>query len=444
MRLSPLLAGLACCLLLATGSSAAPAPGSARLTPVVRAAGAAAPAVVNITSTHIIEGQRRSPLEQFFGFGEASPDLSLTPRGKKRVSLGSGVIVDGSRGLVLTNAHVIAGGDEVTVRLQDGREFAAAVRGADPDFDIAVLELRGARDLPSVRMAATADVLPGETAIAIGNPFGYNHTVTVGVISARGRTIRSEDGVLTDLLQTDAAINPGNSGGPLLNLDGELIGINTAVSARGEGIGFAIPIAKARRVMDSLLHGGRVSPLWLGLSGADVDQRFAAALGLKEARGLLVTAVFNGGPAQRAGVEPGDVILDINRSGVDDRRDYLRILRNQLPGEPLELRIARGDRELRLTMTPVPFGEETARRMMEARWGLSLQEARGGVAVTGARRDGPAAFLRRGDLIVGVGGTRTATLEALVEAFRRERMANQVLLHIIRNNREYYARLIVR
>ena len=259
-----------------------------------------------------------------------------------------------------------------------------------------------------------------------------------------GRTIRSEDGVLTDLLQTDAAINPGNSGGPLLNLEGQLIGINTAVSAKGEGIGFAIPVNKARRVMDNLLHGGRVSPLWLGLSGEDLDQRIAMALGLKEARGLLVTAVFNGGPAQRAGMEPGDVILEINKAGVDDRRDYLNILRNQLPGEQLVLRIARGERELHLTMTPVPFDDETARRMMEARWGLSLQGARGGVAVVEARRDGPASFLRRGDIIVGVGGTRTATMEALVEAFRRERMANQVLLHVIRNGREYYARLIVR
>ena len=444
MRLSPLLAGLTCALLLTTGSIAAPAPDSPRLTPVVRAVNATAPAVVNITSTHIIEGQRFSPLEQFFGFGEDPFAPSLGPRRQKRVSLGSGVIVDGSRGLVLTNAHVIAGGDDVMVRLQDGREFAASVKGADPDFDIAVLELRGAHNLPSVRMADSSDIMPGETAIAIGNPFGYNHTVTVGVISAMGRTIRSEDAVLTDLLQTDAAINPGNSGGPLLNLEGQLIGINTAVSAKGEGIGFAIPVNKARRVMDNLLHGGKVSPLWLGLSGEDMDQRIAMALGLKEARGLLVTAIFNGGPAQQAGMEPGDVILEINKSAVDDRRDYLTILRNQLPGEPLTLRVARGDRELRLSMTPVPFDNETALRMMESRWGLSLQGTRGGVAVVQVRRDGPASFLRRGDIIVGVGGTRTATLEALIDAFRRERMAKQVLLHVIRNGREYYARLIVR
>ncbi len=444
MRPVSLLAGLLCILLLTGNAAAAPAPGSPRLTPVVRAVNAAAPAVVNITSTHIIEGQNVSPLEQFFGFPEDPFGAILPPRREKRVSLGSGVIVDGARGLVLTNAHVIAGGDDVTIRLQDGREFAAEVKGADPDFDIAVLALRGARNLPAVAMADSSDIMPGETAIAIGNPFGYNHTVTVGVISASGRTIHSKEGVLTDLIQTDAAINPGNSGGPLLNLEGRLIGINTAVSAQGEGIGFAIPVNKARRVMDSLLHGGKVSPQWLGLSGEDVDQRIAMALGLKEARGLLVTAVFNGGPAQRAGIEPGDVILALNKATVADRRDYLNILRNQLPGEPLEILAARGDRELRLTTTPVPFDNDTARRMMEARWGLALQPTRGGVGIVDVRRDGPASFLRRGDVIVGLGGTRTASLEALVDAFRRERMANQVLLHVVRNGREYYARLILR
>ena len=166
---------------------------------------------------------------------------------------GSGVIVDGKRGLVLTNAHVIAGGDEVMIHLQDGRQFPAVVKGAEPDFDLAVLEIQGPHDLPAVPLGDSSDLMPGETVIAIGNPFGFNHTVTTGVVSALGRTIRSESGVFTDLVQTDAAINPGNSGGPLLNLEGRLVGINTAVHARGEGIGFAIPVNKARRVMDDLV-----------------------------------------------------------------------------------------------------------------------------------------------------------------------------------------------
>ncbi|MDR3320212.1 MAG: S1C family serine protease, partial [Desulfovibrio sp.] len=178
--------------------AATPAVSSPRFTPVVRAVHDVAPAVVNITSTHIIDGSRISQLERFFGsdFFNGSSDGA---RWQKRTSLGSGVIVDGTKGLVLTNAHVIAGGDEVLVRLLDGREFPAFVRGADQDFDVAVLQMSGARNLPSARMGDSSDILPGETVIAIGNPFGFTHTVTTGVVSALNRTIRSENGVFTDL-----------------------------------------------------------------------------------------------------------------------------------------------------------------------------------------------------------------------------------------------------
>ena len=187
---------LACLALLctATAPAAAPVPDSSpRLTPVVRAVQATAPAVVNITSTHVVERRRISPIDQFFGFGPGFDQ----PRRQKRVSLGSGVIVDGKRGLVLTNAHVIAGGDEVMIHLQDGRQFPAVVKGAEPDFDLAVLEIQGPHDLPAVPLGDSSDLMPGETVIAIGNPFGFNHTVTTGVVSALGRTIRSESGVFT-------------------------------------------------------------------------------------------------------------------------------------------------------------------------------------------------------------------------------------------------------
>ena len=245
---------LACLALLcaATAPAAAPVPDSSpRMTPVVRAVQATAPAVVNITSTHVVERQRISPMEQFFGFGPGFDQ----PRRQKRVSLGSGVIVDGKRGLVLTNAHVIAGGDEVMINLQDGRQFPAVVKGAEPDFDLAVLEIQGPHDLPAVPLGDSSDLMPGETVIAIGNPFGFNHTVTTGVISALGRTIRSESGVFTDLVQTDAAINPGNSGGALLNLDGELVGINTAKLSDTdvEGMGYAIPISDAADLILELM-----------------------------------------------------------------------------------------------------------------------------------------------------------------------------------------------
>ncbi len=442
-----LLALLAVCLLLCLPTRArAIAPDSPRMTPVVRAVQAVAPAVVNITSTHIIEGQRISPLEQFFGPGFPGLPGVDVPGGRrvkqKRVSLGSGVIVDGDKGLVLTNAHVIAGGGEVMVHLLDGREFVATVKGADPDFDIAVLQIKGASKLPAVKLGDSGDIMPGETVIAIGNPFGFNHTVTTGVVSALGRTIRNKEGAFTDLVQTDAAINPGNSGGPLLNIEGVLIGINTAVDARAEGIGFAIPINKARRVMHDLMSAGRVAPLWLGLDLQDVDSRTAMALGLRDAGGVLVTAVFPGSPAAKAGIVTGDIVESINTSPVRDRRDYLDILRNQTTGTSLRLQVLREGGPVKLEATPEPFSDTDARALLERRWGFSAAQTAQGVVVRQARADGPAEFLRQGDRITAVGSAEIRTMEDFLQAFRKERMSGQVLLQVVRNGKGYYARLI--
>ncbi|WP_374288576.1 trypsin-like peptidase domain-containing protein [Desulfovibrio desulfuricans] len=440
------LALAAALLLCLPGRAGAVAPDSPRMTPVVRAVQAVAPAVVNITSTHIIEGQRISPLEQFFGPGfPGFPGFDVPGSRKvkqKRVSLGSGVIVDGDKGLVLTNAHVIAGGDEVMVHLLDGREFSASVKGADPDFDIAVLQIRGASKLPAVKLGDSSDIMPGETVIAIGNPFGFNHTVTTGVVSALGRTIRNKDGAFTDLVQTDAAINPGNSGGPLLNIEGVLIGINTAVDARAEGIGFAIPINKARRVMHDLMSAGRVAPLWLGLDLQDVDGRTAMALGLRDAGGVLVTAVFPGSPAARAGIAAGDILESINASPVRDRRDYLDILRNQTAGTALRLQLLREGGPVRIEATPEPFGDAEARALLERRWGFSAAQTAQGVVVRQARAEGPAAFLHQGDRITAVGSAEIRTMDDFLQAFRRERMSGQVLLQVVRNGKGYYARLV--
>ena len=417
--------------------------GSPRLTPVVQAVQSVAPAVVNITSTHYEQGRAVSPLELFFGMGR--PDINrLQQEPQKRVSLGSGVIVDGAKGLVLTNAHVIAGGDEVMVHLQDGREFRAHVRGAEPDFDIAVLAIESASNLPTVHLGNSDDILPGETVIAIGNPFGFSHTVTTGVVSALGRTIRNNNGAFTDLVQTDAAINPGNSGGPLLNLEGSLIGINTAVDSRAEGIGFAIPINKARRVMQDLMHQGRVAPLWLGLMVDDLDGRTARALGLGAEQGVLVTGVFQNTPAARAGILPGEILMAINGSSLRDKREYIDVLRNQT-GEPLTLAVRNGNGTNRqLTLKPVSFDNATALALMEDRWGFAVtQQGRNGLVIRSVRRDGPATFLQSGDRIAGIGGNRLQTLDDLLAAFRRERLAGQVLLQVIRQGRRYYARLIL-
>ena len=427
----------------------------ARRTPVVVATAKASPAVVNITSSSV-EGVRLSPLEQFLG--EQFPGMdgfSRQPRQRRRVSLGTGVIVDGKKALVLTNSHVVQNGTDILVRLNDGREFQAELKGADPDFDLAVLELKGASDLPELPLGDSDTVLPGETVIAIGNPFGFRHTVTTGVVSAVGRSIHSESGFFTDLIQTDCAINPGNSGGPLVNLDGSLVGITTAVYGKGWGISFAIPVNKARRVMEGLLGERGMSPVWLGIEAADIDQRFAMEMGLAHGRGgVLVTGVLKDTPAARAGLEPGDVICSVNQTPISDRRDYLNLLRNQVEGTKLELEVASlaqqngqeaGQRQKlrRVAVEPEAFTDAMAQGLMERRWGFEAADLPQGqgLAVRRVDRQGPASFLRPGDVVYGVGGMRVDSLADLVQAFRFERLSSQVLLRVERGGRGYYARL---
>lgn len=410
-----------------------------RQTPVVKVVTRASPAVVNITCT-FVQGRGRSPLEQFFG------DFVMPRAPRKRVSLGSGVIVDGRKALVLTNSHVVQNGTDIQVRLNDGREFKARLRGADPDFDLAALELEGAKDLPELPMGDSSDMLPGETVIAIGNPFGFTHTVTTGVISAIGRSIRTEGALFTDLIQTDAAINPGNSGGPLINLDGSLIGINTAVYGKGWGIGFAIPINKARQCMQTLLDGRKPAPLWLGLQAQEVDQRMAMELDLARPGGLVITGVYSLSPAAGSNLEPGDVILSINGTPINSRREYLYLLRNQLEGSPLTLEVAgtRGadscSRQVKLT--PQVFNDKRVMEVLHRRWGFSVSEGgRRGLAIASVESGGPARLLRKGDRLLGVSGTEVTSLASLAAIFREERLSNSVLLLIQRGGETYYTRL---
>jgi serine protease Do len=444
-RLRPLFLALLFCLLLPTPARAAGDP-SLRLTPVVRAVQAVAPAVVNITTSQVVEEE----MNPFAGLPQFDNPLLrdfFGPRGKRKVtrqSLGSGVIIDGKKALVLTNAHVIAGATSVTARLQDGREFEAELLGSDPDFDLAVLKLQKAADLPQVSMGISRDIMMGETVIAIGNPYGFSHTVTTGVISATGRTIRSEQGTFTDFLQTDAAINPGNSGGPLLNILGELIGVNTAIQAGAEGIGFAIPIDKARRVVEELLSRGSVAHVWLGLTGQNLDQAAAGYLGLPKVSGLLVAGVAPGGPAAKAGLRPGDVLLSVEGSAIEDKEHFMQLMRNYVAGQALALSVFREGKPLALSAVAEPFPKERAPEMAFARWGLALAPgAQGGMAVARIRPDSPAARLglRPGDLVLKVGGLVLENPGDFAEAYSRYQMHNNVLLMVLRDGRKYYVKL---
>ena len=438
---SPLL--LAALLFPSAGAGAAPGIAPERMTPVVRAVQQAAPAVVNIFSSRVVE--RTAPFPSLFNDPFFAPWFGQKSNREVQQNLGSGVVIDRGRKLVLTNAHVIAGASEITLRLLDGREFPARLVGSDADFDLAVLSVEGNADLPELSMGDSDGLLIGEPVIAIGNPFGFSHTVTTGVVSALHRTVEAQDTLYTDFIQTDAAISPGNSGGPLLDITGRLIGINTAVHASAEGIGFAIPINKARRVVEELLDSGRIKPIWLGLEGQDVDQRMAAYLGLHAPRGMIVTWVSENTPAPRAGIESGDIIVRMNETPVADRGTYLGVLRTTAPHQPIVLRVVRragGEKTIRLT--PEIFTQTTARRTAYERWGVEILAHGGkGLAVSRVRPRSPAegVGIQAGDLLVTVGGMEVPDQEAFTSAVARYRMHGNLIFLVGRGGRGYYVRL---
>lgn len=420
-----------------------PAQADHRRTPVVRAVESVSPSVVNITVTKQVQSGGRSPFgdpffDQFFKefYGQ---------RQQQSESLGSGVIIDGHKALVLTNAHVISGGGNITVRLNDGREFKADLVGSDPDFDLAVLKLKEAADLPEVSMGDSDDIYIGETVIAIGNPFGYSHTVTTGVVSALNRPMKTNNGAFGAFIQTDAAINPGNSGGPLLNINGKLIGINTAIHARAEGIGFAIPINKAKYVVSELLDSGHVAPIWLGLFGQDIDQATARYFKLKSLNGLLVTEAYVDSPAAKSGIKPGDIILSFNGRNVTNKDDYLTRLFGVTKQEKVELVVLSNGKQTKQTLSPQVLDKGKAFDLVRTRWGFELADHKqgSGAKVTLIVPGSPAAKLglQAGDVIHQLGNRRLGSGIDLLNAFLRNRMQKSVLMRVQRGRSLYHVRL---
>ncbi|TSE22450.1 S1C family serine protease [Tepidimonas aquatica] len=315
-------------------------------TSLAHAARAAAPAVVSIsTSVRMANPHADEPWwRDFFGDrGEAEP-----PNG-----LGSGVIVSPA-GYILTNNHVVEGADEIVVQLSDGRQTTAQVIGTDPDTDLAVLRVTLA-DLPTIVLGRSDTLQVGDRVLAIGNPFGVGQTVTAGIVSALGR---SQLGLNTfeNFIQTDAAINPGNSGGALVDAEGRLVGINTAIFSRSGGsmgIGFAIPIDTARGVMEAIVRDGSVTRGWIGVEPRPLEPQWAEHLGLPEGvRGVVVGGVLQDGPAARAGVEPGDVITRVGERAVADVPALLATVAALPPGEPTTLTLWRQGREIKLRVVP--------------------------------------------------------------------------------------------
>jgi serine protease Do len=410
------------------------------------------PAVVNIRTEEVLP-QRANPFyahdplfDDFFRmFIEPRTQSERTVR-----SLGTGVVIDAS-GIVLTNEHVVARATSIKVGLSNGAEHDAEVVAADPRFDLAVLRVQATGPLPAAAMGRSADLMPGETVIAIGNPFGLEHTVTVGVVSAVRRSIKASDREFHEFIQTDASINPGNSGGPLLNINGEVIAINTAIHETGQGIGFAIPIDKARRVVDELLRFGKVRPVWLGIVAQDLDDELRAHFRNAGRAAVLVSHVEEGSPAAAAGMRPGDVIEKYGGARLQSAQELHEREARQTAGDRVEMEIVRGDERVAVTVQVAAFPVARALQMFRTRLGLVLRgpteaelrvfRSQGIRAMVVERVDtrGIAARIgiRPGDLITSIGGAPVEDDDALAETMARFRAASAIPL-VVRRGRTAY------
>jgi len=305
-----------------------------------------------------IDPEMREFMERFFGPDFAVPNQRRRApggNGARPSGIGSGFIIE-SKGVIVTNNHVIDGADAISVALSDGAELSATLIGADAKTDLAVLRVEAGRDLPTVPWGDSDDVKVGDWAIAIGNPFGFGGTVTAGIVSARGRDIRS--GPYDDFLQVDASINRGNSGGPLFDQQGNVIGVNTAIfspSGGNVGIGFAIPANQAREIVADLIEDGEVERGWLGVSIQQVTPAIAESLGLDHAKGALISELTGNGPAARDGLKRGDIILGFDGAEIDTLRDLTRAVADTAPGTRAEVRVLRKGSERTVTVRTGQF-----------------------------------------------------------------------------------------
>jgi serine protease Do len=392
-------------------ASAAAADVSKRRSAVVEVVQKVSPAVVFIGTEQTVDRRLRgSTLDDLFP--------GRTPsRGRTMQSLGSGVLIDPS-GLIVTNDHVIRGASAIHVVLADGRQLDADVVGSDAANDLAVLRVQGKGPFPAARLGTSADLMIGETVVAIGSPLGLQKTVTVGVLSAIGRSFKADnEQVFDDFLQTDAAINPGNSGGPLLNLDGDVIGINSAILASAQGIGFAIPVDKVRRIVTELKSFGKVRPAWVGIDAVPLSPGVARRLGWERTHGVLVERVQPGSPAATAGVHAGDVATDIGGSPVADVEDFNARLLGYPARTSFSLTVFRDGHERTVTVTPEKFPPAAVDALVWERLGVKVSAGKGGLVVVGVRRGSQAAQrgLEPGDLITRLDNEPVGSLEAFRE-----------------------------
>jgi len=418
--------------LLGAASARADRNSNARRTAVVQAVERTKGAVVNINAQEVVKARPpEDPFELFFGGGRL--------RDQVRTSLGSGFVFDPA-GYVLTNYHVVERGSRIRVSFEDGSDFTAKVVGTDPGGDLAVLKIESNKKFAAAPLGGSSDLMLAEPAIAIGNPFGLNQSVSVGVVSALHRTVRAENRSYYDFIQTDASINPGNSGGPLINADGEVIGVCSAIYANAQGIGFAIPIDRALRVARELVRSGELAASFWGFEASAVEGK----------PGAHVDSVEEGSPAASAGLRRGDVVVSIDRSPVRDP-DEMRFLLHDVPvGARVTLGVQRGQQKLDLTVSPAPLTAERAMASFQSATGIKLAEVssaearragieapRGLVAVDDVKRGSAAqrSGLRPGDIVVAVNSAEVDTLKDFQKAMAQARKSGRAVLLVQRGYR---------
>lgn len=408
------------------------------------------PAVVNISTTVVVKekpspspfGERdpyREFWEKFFG-GEI-------PRERETRSLGSGVIINRA-GYIVTNNHVVENAKEITITLHNGKDYQAKVAGLDKKTDLALIKIEAEEALPVAPLGDSDKLGVGEWVLAIGNPFGLAETVTAGIVSAKGRVIGA--GPYDDFIQTDASINPGNSGGPLFNFWGEVVGINTAIIAGGPGIGFAIPINMAKELLPQLEEKGRVTRGWLGVGIQAVTPQLAESFGLKGKKGALVSQVFKGGPAEKAGIKQGDIILEFDDKEISSLRDLPRIVASTPVGKTVTIMVFRNGTTIPLRATVAEMEEPTeiAKAPPKKSFGLTVQnitpeiasalelEGAAGVVVAGVEPESPAAEagIRKGDVILEVDRKPVKNVEEFEQTMERGKDRENVLFLIRRGD----------
>jgi serine protease Do len=392
-----------------------------------------------------------NPFEDFFG----PPEDGGPSDNFRQKSLGSGFVID-REGYIVTNNHVVDDAEEVKVKLANGKEFDAKVIGRDSKTDLALIKINGSSDLQPLKMGNSDDAKVGGWVVAIGSPFGLEQTVTAGIVSAKGRIIGS--GPYDNFIQTDASINPGNSGGPLINMKGEVIGINTAIIASGQGIGFAIPINTANDVIPQLKNKGQVTRGWLGVSIQDVTPELVKSFGLKEKKGALVADVIKDGPADKAGIERGDVVIEFDGKEIAESKDLPRIVAAVPVGKNVTIKLLKNGKTISKDVKIAQMEEamsEVVKAPVRKQIGVTVQNVTpeigralglknmSGAVITQVEPGSPAADagLQRGDVIKEVNRKLIKNVDEFllnIEQAKKGNESNSILLLIQRNDNSLY------